>query len=84
MKWLLATYLVLQSLDMATTAIKVHQRCAESVWVNAPTMYATKGAAMGVTIAWGGKAPSAFAVVEGIGIGSGLYGTIHNLRTVCH
>lgn len=84
MKWFLIAYITAQALDMTTTAIKLHQGgCQEGNWINAPTAYAVKSGSLGVAIALRGSHPTGVKVVSGIGIASGTYGTIHNLRTSC-
>lgn len=87
MHWLLIlklAYVLAQGGDLGTSMLKQHQGCREvGVWPNFPTMYAAKGAALGATLAWGGKYPQFFIPVESIGVASGTYATIHNLHTRC-
>ena len=83
MKWWLTLYLVAQALDMGTTALKIQQGCHEGLWPNAPLMYTGKSAGIVVTVALSRTHPTTATVLSGIGIASGTYGAIHNLRTTC-
>ena len=86
MKWWLALYIGMQAFDMATTAYKIHQGCHEAVWPNAPLMYSTKSAGIGVTIALNHQHEhsTVVKVIAGTGIVSGAIAGTYNLSVSCH
>ncbi len=83
MKVWLTLYLLAQAADMASTAVKLHQGCREAIWPNAPVMYAGKASGIIVMFSIRDTHPTAAKIVSGIGIASGVYGTVHNLQQRC-
>src|SRR5262245_36753928 len=81
--WILAAFIAAQSADVGTTIYRLRQGCVESVWgtQNGAAIAAGKGGA--VVVALTTLRPTWRNVVAGIGLASGAYGTINNLRANC-
>lgn len=82
--WLFVAFVAAQALDVSSTAVKLHQGCKEQVWPGGAAVIAG-GKSAGVLLTWKlGQHHKALGVGLSVaGIGSGLYGGIHNLKQSC-
>lgn len=86
MTWLYLGLIVAQSLDVSSTALKLHQGCREIAWPtqNIWVMGAGKSAGVYGVIMLGKKHRRIAAGIALAGIASGVLAGTHNLQQGCH
>lgn len=86
--WLLAAYITAQSFDISTTGINLYHGCHEQVWPtqNPWVIGGVKATAVAITLPVSRKFKKVGIVIAALGIASGTYGGVHNIRVApfCH